>query len=369
MKKVVFLLLALLVILIIGQIYLREGFADDSNKPSAPTNVKAVPSDGKITVSWDASSTTGITKYIIYDGSIDDSKKLGESTTSPKEITANIKNNTTYNIIVVAQKEIPAVAATGTTAAVAASTSTSVASSPSVKVTPKATPTNAEPPTSITAKSIDGNISVSWTAPTNDGGNSILNYKIYNTKDDGTKEVLGESKTSPFELKTGIKYNTEYKISVTTITAAGEGSASTPIVSITPKKKDETVTLTIKDIMTMFTNSTKEKDKEKEKEEDIIKYIIQSPSPSYDSQFRKSLIKDVKDVVREELLQGGAAQAAALGAPYGGVGEDTVLTDSCIDSFSSQQGADFMKYIPGKNPADYVRKDSIPCYGCSLPTN
>ena len=83
----------------------------------------------------------------------------------------------------------------------------------------------------------------------------------------------------------------------------------------------------------------------------------------------ETLIKDVKDVVREELLQGGAAQAAALGAPYGGVGEDTVLTDSCIDSFSSQQGADFMRYIPGKNPADYVRKDSIPCYGCSLPTN
>jgi hypothetical protein len=135
------------------------------------------------------------------------------------------------------------------------------------------------------------------------------------------------------------------------------------------------VTLSLKDLLTMFSplyESSKESDSSSDDEKkNTVNYIIGSPSQStYDSQFRESLIKDVKDVVRDELLQGGAAQAAALGAPYGGVGgEDTVLTDSCIDSFSSQQGADFMKYIPGKNPADYVRKDSIPCYGCSLPTN
>lgn len=46
---------------------------------------------------------------------------------------------------------------------------------------------------------------------------------------------------------------------------------------------------------------------------------------------------------------------------------DTEMDDSCIDSFSQQQGSQFMKYIPGKNPADYIRKDSIPCYGCNIP--
>jgi len=134
-----------------------------------------------------------------------------------------------------------------------------------------------------------------------------------------------------------------------------------------------TVTLSLKDLLTMFSPVYESSKNSSESEKDTVNYIIESPSSSssssYDSQFRESLIKDVKDVVREELLQGGAAQAAALGAPYGGAGEDTVLTDSCIDSVSSQQGSDFMRYIPGKNPADYVRKDSIPCYGCSLPTN
>lgn len=81
--------------------------------------------------------------------------------------------------------------------------------------------------------------------------------------------------------------------------------------------------------------------------------------PSLDSKFysslRGDLLKDVRQTVREQLKQ----QAA---------GSQTVLTDSCIDSVAEQQGTDWMRYIPGKNPADYIRKDSIPCYACSIPT-
>lgn len=69
---------------------------------------------------------------------------------------------------------------------------------------------------------------------------------------------------------------------------------------------------------------------------------------------RGKIIKDVRKTVRQQLQD----QAA---------GSQTVLTDSCIDSVADQQGTDWMRYIPGKNPADYVRKDSIPCYACSLP--
>ena len=73
---------------------------------------------------------------------------------------------------------------------------------------------------------------------------------------------------------------------------------------------------------------------------------------------KDSIISDVKQVVRDELLNGSLS---------GGLGGETVVSDDCIDSFSAQQGADFMRYIPGKNPADYIRKDSVPCYGCSVP--
>lgn len=70
---------------------------------------------------------------------------------------------------------------------------------------------------------------------------------------------------------------------------------------------------------------------------------------------RADIKEDVKKAVRDEML---AKEFS----------DETVLDDSCIDSFSAQQGSDFMKYIPGKNPDDYIRKDSVPCYGCSIPT-
>jgi hypothetical protein len=75
---------------------------------------------------------------------------------------------------------------------------------------------------------------------------------------------------------------------------------------------------------------------------------------------RSSLISDVKQTVRDELLNGSLYGSGPNSSA-------TVLYDDCLDSFSAQQGASFMKYIPGKNPADYIRKDSIPCYGCSVP--
>ena len=79
---------------------------------------------------------------------------------------------------------------------------------------------------------------------------------------------------------------------------------------------------------------------------------------------RRSIIGEVRGAVRDELLAAAPVGSVAAGAAYG---DTDVLTDSCIDTMANQQGADFMRYIPGKNPADYIRKDSIPCYGCSLP--
>ena len=100
---------------------------------------------------------------------------------------------------------------------------------------------------------------------------------------------------------------------------------------------------------------------------DLLSFIGQNTTPpateevdykEYDK-LKSGIIADVKQTVRDELLNGSL---------YGGLGnQDTVLSDDCIDSFSSKQGADFMRYIPGKNPADYIRKDEVPCYGCSVP--
>ena len=81
------------------------------------------------------------------------------------------------------------------------------------------------------------------------------------------------------------------------------------------------------------------------------------------SNMRNEIIGDVKSAVRTEVLN---TQWTGL-MNAGGNMEPQVLDDSCIDTIADQQGADFMRYIPGKNPDDYIRKDSVPCYGCSIP--
>ena len=106
------------------------------------------------------------------------------------------------------------------------------------------------------------------------------------------------------------------------------------------------ITLSLSDLISLLgsgTSVTSLTDKKKDKaEDDYYKY----------KKLRSDIMSEVKDAVKSEMLS----------TNY------DVMDDSCIDSFSSQQGSDFMKYIPGKNPDDYIRKDSVPCYGCSIPT-
>jgi hypothetical protein len=87
--------------------------------------------------------------------------------------------------------------------------------------------------------------------------------------------------------------------------------------------------------------------------------VVQAPGTqsALDSQFYSNL----KDSIVKDVTSSLSSTLATQSAP-------AVLTDDCIDSAVNQQSADFMRYIPGKNPADYIRKDSIPCYGCSIPT-
>jgi hypothetical protein len=131
-----------------------------------------------------------------------------------------------------------------------------------------------------------------------------------------------------------------------------------------------TITLSLTDLLSLFGSTQAQQAAQQTQQQPII---ITQPSSyggggasgvqsSLDTQFysslKDSIISDVRQSVKDELLNAGPGGGGLLG--------QTVLKDDCIDSMAEQQGADFMRYIPGKNPADYVRKDSIPCYGCSL---
>jgi hypothetical protein len=78
------------------------------------------------------------------------------------------------------------------------------------------------------------------------------------------------------------------------------------------------------------------------------------------SDLKTQILTDVRDTVRTEL------KGSPLTKSTNDSSCDGMISDDCINSFVSKQSSDFMKYIPGKNPSDYIRKDSIPCYACNL---
>ena len=91
------------------------------------------------------------------------------------------------------------------------------------------------------------------------------------------------------------------------------------------------------------------------------------PSPYDLLNLERTISSEVRDAVRSELLNGSLLGGSSGSSSRNGSSSDELVPDSCIDSFASQQGSDYMRYVPGKNPDDYIRKDSIPCYGCSIP--
>jgi hypothetical protein len=76
---------------------------------------------------------------------------------------------------------------------------------------------------------------------------------------------------------------------------------------------------------------------------------------------RDFFMKEVKDTLRETLEKNAPKKSSTSINS-----NNSELKDSCMDSIVKDQGKEWLKYIPGKNPDDYIRKDSIPCWGCSL---
>ena len=69
---------------------------------------------------------------------------------------------------------------------------------------------------------------------------------------------------------------------------------------------------------------------------------------------RDMIKNDIRESVGNQLHNSPAASYAAAAAAAG--------------SPSTYQGINYIESIPGRSPADdYIRKDSIPCYACSLP--
>ncbi|MHB1960972.1 MAG: beta strand repeat-containing protein [Acidimicrobiales bacterium] len=184
--------------------------------PGAPTIGTATAGNGQATVTWTAPSNDGgspITGYTV--------------TSSPGAITATasgsatsatvtgLTNGTSYTFTVTATNAV----------------GTGPASAASNAVTPTAASGVPGAPTIGTATAGVGQATVTWTAPSNDGGSPITGYTVTSSPGAITATASGSATSATV---TGLTNGTSYTFTVTATNAVGTGPASAASNAVTP---------------------------------------------------------------------------------------------------------------------------------------
>ena len=191
--------------------------------PGAPTGLSATPGDGEVSIEFTPPTDNGGNAISNYAYSINNGGSYTESvfpiTISPITITG-LTNGTTYNIKLRAVND----AGQGT-------------ESTSVTVTPRTTPSA---PTGLSATPGEGEVSIVFTPPTDNGGNAITNYAYSINNGTSYTEFATPDITSPVTI-TGLTNGTTYNIKLRAINEAGQGTESSSI-TVTPRTVPEAPT-------------------------------------------------------------------------------------------------------------------------------
>jgi len=190
--------------------------------PGAPVITSASPAaTQQVTVSWTAPADGGsaITGYTVS------ANPAGSSTTcttvstdtDPLSCTVgNLDNGTAYTFTVVATN------AAGNSQA-----------APSTSVTPRTTP---DVPTGLVGLVGDGEVLLGWTAPVDDGGDTVVDYVVeYSTGDEAKWVTIVDGTSAATTLGwAGASNGVDYTFRVSAVNAAGAGAASEPSAELSP---------------------------------------------------------------------------------------------------------------------------------------
>jgi hypothetical protein len=195
--------------------------------PQPPTGLTAITaSSSQINLSWTASADNGgfaISGYNVYRSTT----AGGEGTTPITTVSGTtytdtgLTNGQAYYYIVKAVNSL------GTSSA-----------SNEASATPAALATVPSAPTGLAASAISiSQINLSWTAPINNGGSSIIGYKIERSTDGGTVWSTISSNTgstSTTYSDSGLAASTTYTYQVSAINGIGTSSPSSTVSATTP---------------------------------------------------------------------------------------------------------------------------------------
>jgi hypothetical protein len=186
--------------------------------PAPPTITNATPGDAQVTVTWSAANPAP-TNYTVT--SSPGSKTCTTATLSCT--VTGLTNGTPYTFTA--------------TANYSGGTAVSSAFGP---VTPTKAPGPPSPPTAVSATAGNQQASVSWTAPSDNGGSAITGYTVTSSPDGKTCTTATLSCTV-----TGLTNFTSYTFTVTATNAGSfTSSASSPSNSVTPLPSAPSITNT-----------------------------------------------------------------------------------------------------------------------------
>ena len=178
--------------------------------PGQPREVSADPGNAQATVTWLPPSDSGSFPIDVY---MVRTQPGGQScTTSTTTCTVTgLTNGTAYTFTVTASS----------------AAGTGPASTPSAPVTPRTIP---GPPQSVIARPGDSRATISWSAPTDDGGSPITGYRVTTIPTSGGCTVTVTTCTL-----TGLTNDREYVVSVVAVNVAGNSAPAT--VTVAPRGK------------------------------------------------------------------------------------------------------------------------------------
>ena len=181
--------------------------------PSAPKAVAAKPGDRQATISFEAPSSDGGAALTNYEYSIDNgvtfTARTPASTASPVVIT-ELVNGRTYLVRLRAVNRYGA----GTP-------------SVAVAVTPRTVP---GAPTGLVATPGDKQTSVSFAAPSSNGGAALTNYE-YSTDDGATWTPRNPTSTASPMVIGGLVNGQTYQVRLRAVNASGAGASSDPVTA------------------------------------------------------------------------------------------------------------------------------------------
>ena len=188
-----------------------------ADSPTQPRGVSAESSNGRITVSWSPPADNGGASIIGYTVTSAPGGKTCTTSGSTSCDVSGLVNGTAYSFTVTATNAFGMSAASTPSAAV---TQLNVASAP----------------TSITAVSGNGRVTVSWSPPADSGGTAITGYTAVASPDGGTcTATFGINRCVITGLDNGVEYTIEVFASNSIgVSQSSQGVLVTPRAPVTP---------------------------------------------------------------------------------------------------------------------------------------